>query len=208
MNRQAILSALSLIAYLGSSGCVPWRYTYAYIDAPGARYFKQNCYTTVGAPSVAYYPYHGIFISLDVTGTLALGLHLPAGTTVTLNGNAVRIVGSADSGPIDVTIPLRAARHDSRRNGKPGEFFGMPDPFTSADNLGPLAGDTDDQGRHLWYLFISETTESPAHFIFTPHGLIRGTIELPSISINGQTYNAESLPFERRFHSEISPINC
>ncbi|MGH8210432.1 MAG: hypothetical protein ACREU6_12745 [Steroidobacteraceae bacterium] len=183
------------------------RYSYEHIEVPGARYFKQNCYASIGPPSVAYYPFHGIFISLDVTYTVALGLHLPAGTTVKLNGNTVHIISIADSGPIDLTIPIRAARHGSRGNGDPREFYGMRDPFTSADNFGPLAGDTD-HGRYLWYLFISETAESPPHIIRTPHGLIRGTVELPSISINGQTYDAESVPFERRVHTEISPINC
>jgi len=182
------------------------RYPYEHIEVSDVRYFKKTCYHTIGPPSVAYYPFHGIFISLDVTDTVELGLHLPAGTTVELNGNSVHIIGSADSGPIDTTIPIRAARHDYVRKGDPLEF-GMRDPFTSVDNFGPLLGDTSN-GRNLWHSFISVSSEPRPHVISTPLGLIRGTVELPSITINGQSYEAQSIPFERRVHTEISPINC
>jgi hypothetical protein len=79
--------------------------------------------------------------------------------------------------------------------------------ITSADNFGPLLGDTSN-GRNLWYLFISVASEPVPHFIPTPRGLIRGTVELPPITINGQSYEAQSIPFERRVHTEISPVNC
>jgi hypothetical protein len=182
------------------------RYPYEHIDVPDARYFKSICYHTFGPPSIAYYPFHGIFISLDVTYTVELGLHLPAGTTVELNGNSVHIAGSADSGPIDTTIAIRAARHDYVRKRDPLEFSAQ-DTFTSADNFGPLRGDTSN-GRDLWYSFISVTPEPVPHLIRTPGGLIRGTVELPPITINGQSYEPQSIPFERRVHTEISPINC
>lgn len=192
-----------VLAYLGMCGCLPTRYTYQRIDVPDARYFKPTCYASVGPPSVAYYPLHGIFISLDVTDLITLALHLPAGNTVMLNGNAVRIVGSADSGPIDTTIPIRAARHEVDRR----EFSDLPDPFTSADNFGPLTGETD-HGRFRWYSFLSESSASPPRVTGSPRGLIRGTVELPSITINGQSYGAQVLPFERRVHYGIFPLNC
>jgi hypothetical protein len=96
---------------LGLLGCVPWRYSYEHLDVPGARYFQSACQHSAGPPSMAYYPFHVIFISLDVTHTVTLGLHLPAGTTAALNGTTVRITGSADSGPVDAIMPIRAARH-------------------------------------------------------------------------------------------------
>jgi hypothetical protein len=176
------------------------RYPYEQIQVPDARYFKSICYHSFGPSSVAYYPFHGIFISLDVTNFVELGLHLPAGTTVELDGHTVRITGSADSGPIDTTIPIQAAQRDPLE-------FSAHDTFTSADNFGPLLGDTSN-GRDLWYSFISVTSEPVPHFIPTPSGLIRGTVELPPITINGQSYDAQSIPFERRVHTEISPINC
>jgi hypothetical protein len=182
------------------------RSPYEHLEISDARYFRQTCYHTVGPPSVAYYPFHGIFISLDVTRTIKLGLHLPAGTTVELGGNTVRIIGVAESGPIDTTIPIRATRHDYVRKGDPLEF-GDRDTFTSADNFGPLLGGASN-GRNLWYSFSSQTSEPIPHIIRTPAGLIRGTVELPSITINGQAFDSQSIPFERRAHTEIEPINC
>jgi hypothetical protein len=205
-RRQPIRSCVAVLVYFGMAGCIPMRYPYEHIDVPDARYFRNSCYHTFGPPSVAYYPFHGIFISLDVTNIVELGLHVPAGTNVGLNGITVHITGIADSGPIDTTIPMRAARHDYVRKNDPLEF-GARDTFTSADNFGPLVGDTSN-GRDLWYLFISETSEPVAHYIRTPNGLIRGTVELPPMTINGQSYEAQSIPFERRVHTEVSPINC
>lgn len=205
-RAQPVRFSLAALVYLGLSGCVPMRYPYGHLEVAEARYFKQICYHSIGPPSIAYYPFHGIFISLDVTYTVELGLHLPAGTTVELNGNTVHIIGSTDSGPIDTTIPIRAARHEYVKKSDPLEFS-RQDPFTSADHFGPLLGDTSD-GRNLWYSFTSETSEPIPHIITTPRGLIRGTVELPSITINGQSYEAQSIPFERRVHTEISPINC
>jgi hypothetical protein len=201
---QLVRSCVAVLVYLGMSGCIPMRYPYEHIDVPAARYFKSTCYHTFGPQSIAYYPFHGIFVSLDVTDTVALGLHLPAGTTAELNGHTVHIIGSTDSGQIDTTIPIRAAQHDYVRKGDPLEFS-LRDPFTSEDHFGPLLGDTNN-GRNLWYRFVSVTSEPRR--IPTPRELIRGTIELPSITINGQTYEAQSIPFERRVHVEISPINC
>jgi hypothetical protein len=201
-----VRSYVAVLICSGLSGCVPVRSPYEHIEIPDARYFRQGCYHTVGPPAIAYYPFHGIFISLDVTHTIELGLHLPAGTTVDLNGSTVHILGVADSGPIDTTIPIRATRHDYVRKGDPLEF-GVRDTFTSTDNFGPLIGDTSD-GRNLWYSFSSMTSEPIPQIIRTPSGLIRGTAELPSITINGESFEPQSIPFERRVHTEISPINC
>jgi hypothetical protein len=195
-----------VLVYLGLSECVPIRYPYEHIEVPDARYFKSICYHTFGPRSIAYYPFHGIFISLDLTDAVELGLHLPAGTTVELNGHTVHVIGSTDSGPIDMTIPIRAFRHEYVRKGDPLEFS-MRDPFTSADDFGPLLGDTNN-GRNLWYKYVAVTSEPRLHVIPALRELIRGTIELPPITINGQSYGAQSIAFERRVHTELSPINC
>ncbi len=198
---------VTLLVCAASSGCAPMRWSYEHIEAPDARYYQSVCYASVGPPSVAYYPFHGIFISLDVTNWVALGLHLPAGTTAQLNGNAVRISGTTNSGPVDATIPIKAARHGSLGNGDPREFSALRDPFTSPDYFGPLTGDTHD-GKYVWYLFISETDETQPHLTPSPRGLIRGMVELPSITINGLRYDPQSLPLEHRVHTGISSINC
>jgi hypothetical protein len=178
---------------------------YEHVEVPDARYFKSSCYASIGPPSVAYYPFHEIFISLDITHAIALGLHLPEGTTAQLNGKTVRMRGSAAYGSVDVTVPIRGARHGELGNGDPREFGGR-DPFTAADDFGPFSGGTA-SGHYLWYLFISETPDS-RRIIPTPQRLIRGTVELPSMTINGRYYDSQTIPFEEQAHTEISPVNC
>jgi hypothetical protein len=195
----------SLVAVL--AGCVPISWPYERIDAPEARYFKSVCHASVGPPSVAYYPYHGIFLSLDITDSLALGLHLPDGTSARLDGNTVRISGTTETGSVDVRLPLRAARQGSLGNGNPFEFSGLPDPYSSPDNFGPFLG-ASKNGRYVWHLFISETDIEPIRTISTPGGLLRGTIELPPITIGAETYPPQILHFERHVHRELSPANC
>jgi len=195
------------LGFAASSGCAPMRWSYEKIEAPDARYFQNTCHAGSGPPSVAYYPFHGIFISLDVTNWIGLGLHLPAGTTAQLNGNSVRISGTTSSGAVEATIAIRAARHGSLGSGDPREFNALRDPFTSANNFGPLTGDTQD-GRYVWYLFISETDDPGPRIIPTPRGLIRGTVELPSMTINGERYDPQVLPLQHQVYAGISSINC
>jgi hypothetical protein len=182
---------------------------YLRIEAPEARYFDSSCHGSVGPPSVVYYPYHGLFISLKITDDVALGVHLPAGVTAQLDGNRVRISGMTDHGPVNVDLPIRAARQGSVGTVHPWEFSGLPDPFSSADHFGPLVGASRD-GHYVWYFFVGETNPSqgPQGLITTPRGLLRGTVELPPMTINGQHYGPQMLLFERRAHAEVSPVNC
>ena len=196
-----------MVACLISSACVPALESYERIEVPDARYLRSVCYASTGTPSVVYYPYHGIFISLDVTSWVSLGLHLPAGTTAQLNGNTVHISGTAKTGPVDAIIPIRAARQGSLGGRDPLEFRKLSDPYTSADNFGPLTGDTHD-GKYQWYFFISASSDPQPRLIPSPPDLLRGTVELPSITINGQRYEPQSIPFERHVSAFILPVNC
>lgn len=199
---------LAVLAYILLHGCVPTVSKYQKIDAVGARYFHNLCHGPSGPPSIVYYPYHGIFISLDITWGIALGLHLPAGTEAYLDGNTIRIAGLTETGSVDVSLPLRAARQGSLGNGAPPEFRGLPDPFSSREHFGPLAG-ASESGHHIWYSFISESVSEPVHVLAAPEGLLRGTVELPPMTINGEHYGPQTLHFERRTHGEIvSPVNC
>jgi hypothetical protein len=189
--------------------CVPVVSEYQRLEVPGARYFRGGCYGSYGPPSIVYYPYHGIFISLDITSTIALGIHLPAGTEVQLNAETVRITGVTQNGPVDVSLPIRAARQGALGNRNPPEFQGLRDPFTSPDNFGPLAG-ASESGRHIWYSFVSETDSggTARRLTQTPLGLLRGTVELPPMTINGVEYGPQTLPFERREYAGTIPVNC
>jgi hypothetical protein len=72
------------------TACFPMSWTYERIEAPDAKYFKSVCRGTVGPPSTVYYPFHGIYISLDYRFT-SFGLHIPEGMTVQLNDNTITV---------------------------------------------------------------------------------------------------------------------
>src|SRR5260370_19106123 len=101
---------------LSLSGCVPMTSMYEKIDVPGAVYFKEMCYASVGPPSVAYYPFHGIFISMNFSST-ELGIHVPAGTTVQLNDDTIRIAGTSKSGQFEKSVRIKAFKQGSSGNG-------------------------------------------------------------------------------------------
>ena len=199
-------SALVLLCLLALSGCVPIISQYPRIEASDAVYYRSGCRGGSGPPSVVYYPFHGIFISFDLR-YMRLGLHVPAGTTVQLNNPTLRLVGLTDTGAVDLSVQIKAFRHGALGGGNPPEFMALPDPFTSPDNFGPLSGSSKND-RYVWFLFLGIDGQNPQRTALPPKGLVRGTIELPSITINGQRYEPQVLPFDRESYSELSPINC
>src|SRR5277367_2989162 len=80
----------TLTGCLIASACVPKSSTYEHINLPGAVYFKNSCRGTVGPPATVYYPFHGIYISLNFTFT-TFGLHIPEGMTVRLSDNTITV---------------------------------------------------------------------------------------------------------------------
>jgi hypothetical protein len=204
VSPQTLLVVLSSVLL---NGCVPVESKYERIDASGAKYFRSECYGGSGPPSIVYYPYHGIFISLDITSWIALGIHLPAGMTAQLDDTTTPISGVTDTGPTEVTLPIRAADQGSLGSATPREFYAIRTPFSSPNNFGPFTGATKD-GRYAWYLFLSETDREPARLISTPPGLVRGTVELPAMTINGERHERQTLHFERQIFRGIMSVNC
>ena len=190
-------------------GCVPTVSAYLKIEAPEARYLQRSCNAGIGLPSVVYYPYHGVLISLDITDEVDLGVHVPAGSTVQLENNRVRISGTSRQGPLEFSVSIWAALHGAVGSIQPREFHDFPDPFTSRDYFGPLQGGSHD-GHHLWYFFVAESApgEGQVRIIPTPRGLQQGTVELPAMTINGQYYEPQILHFERHVHAVLDAINC
>ena len=204
MSRHVLSVALTSIVL---AGCLPAAEKYQRIEATGARYFHSICQGGYGAQSVVYYPYHGIFISLSISNHIALGLHLPEGMTAQLNEEVVHISGFTESGPVDESFPLRAVPQGALGTINPPEFVGLRDPFLSPLNFGPLAGVTE-RGRYIWYLFIAETVSEPRRIMSPPNGLLRGTVQLPSMTINGELYEPQTLQFERQTYIGAYPVNC
>src|ERR1700744_1701837 len=157
--------AAALLACGFFVGCLPFSARYLRIDVDQGRYLKGMCRGSVGARSFVYYPYHGIYVSLSISGSLAFGLHIPAGVEVRLDGRFASISGVTDAGPLEIKLPLVASIQGGLGTGYPGVFTGVPDPFLSADNFGPLIGATQNN-RYAWYLYLGE--ERSGHLVSIP----------------------------------------
>jgi hypothetical protein len=178
---------------------------YARIEAPGAVYFKYICRGTVGPPSTVYYPFHGIYISLNFDYT-SFGLHIPEGMTVQLTDNTITVDGISKSGPVQATIHFKGHPRGSSGNNDPLEFA-ISGFYASTDALGPFEGRSVGS-RYVYYSFMGIDENHPDRTISPPFGLLEGTVVLPAMIINGQLYGPQTLPFKQAKHSEISPINC
>jgi hypothetical protein len=196
----------SFVLGFGMSGCVPMTFNYERIDAPDAVRFKAVCRGTVGPPSTVYYPFHGIYISLNFSST-TFGLHIPEGVTVQLNGNAIKVDGVSKSGQAQKIVHFKASRQGAVGNDDPPEFRALPDPYTSTDNFGPFVGSSNGD-RYVYYFFTGVDDIDVSRGASLPFDLLYGTIELPSMTIDGHRYEPQILPFKQTKFSEISPINC
>jgi hypothetical protein len=187
------------------TACFPMSWTYERIEAPDAKYFKSVCRGTVGPPSTVYFPYHGIYISLNFDYT-TFGLHIPEGMTVLLNDNTVKVDGVSKSGPVQKTVHIKVFRQGAAGAIDPPEFS-VSAPYTSPDSLGPFEGRSVGN-RYVYYLFMGVNDERPDRTVSLPIDLTEGSIELPAMTINGQRYDAQILPFRQTKYFEISPVNC
>ena len=194
-----------LVATLFLTACVPMTTTYERIDAPDAVYFKNSCRGTVGPPSTVYYQFHGIYISLNYTFT-TFGLHIPEGMTVQLSNNDIMVSGISKFGPVQTTVHFKAYPRGAAGNNDPPEFA-VTAPYTSADTLGPFEGRSVGN-RYVYYLFMGSDDNHPNRTISPPFDLTEGTIELPAMTINGQHFERQILPFKQAKYSAISPVNC
>jgi hypothetical protein len=194
-----------MMVTLCATGCVPMDGHYRRIEAPNAQYFKDSCFGGAGPESLIYYPFHGVYISLNVSSRIRLGLHLPEGATAQMNDNVIVIRGRTESQSIERTFKIEATWHGSLGSNDPRQFPMTPDPFTSKGNLGPLYGATHD-GRYQWYMFVA-VDNMGRHAVFSDD-LLEGTVELPSMTINGVTYGRQRLPFKRFTYTELAPANC
>jgi hypothetical protein len=201
MNGKCAL----LLGSVFLTGCVPMSSTYERIDAPDAKYFKSICRATVGPPSTVYYPYHGIYISLNFSST-RFGLHIPEGMTVQLDDNAIKVYGVSKSGPIQKTVHFKAFPQGAGGNDDPPQFA-VRAPYTSPGTLGPFEGRSVGD-RYVYYFFMGVDDDQPNRMVSLPFDLTEGTIELPAMTINGQHFEPQILPFKQTKYSEISPINC
>jgi hypothetical protein len=156
---------------------------------------------------MAYYPFHGIYISIDLTAA-RFGLHIPSGTAVQLNGRTISVDGEIGTNPYKATFLLKAASHASIGTGaEPPEFMASIDHYTSPDNFGPLEGGGD--GSYLlWYLYLVVSPQDPRQPARVSTALTEGTVEIPSMTIDGHTYESQKLTFKRVRFVGLAAANC
>jgi hypothetical protein len=194
-------------ALLGSivlTACVPVVTTYPKIQTPNATYLHSGCQSDLGPNTMVYYPFHGIYISIDGSH---FGLHVPPGTVVELNGKTIEIAGVIGATPFRSTLNLKAASHRSIGVGyQPSQFMESIDHYTTPDNFGPLEGGGN--GTYLlWYLYLMTEPQDPQGRII-PKGLTEGTIEIPAMTINGVHYDPQILTFKKESFTGLAAVNC
>jgi hypothetical protein len=171
---------------------------------PDAKYFKSICRATIGPPSTVYYPYHGIYISLNFTFT-SFGLHIPEGATVQLNDGTIKVNGVSSAGPVEMTVHFKAFPQGSGGTNGPPEFA-VRAPYTALDALGPFEG-TSVGNRCVYYFFMGIDDDRPNRMVSLPFDLAEGTIELPAMTINEERYERQYSRSSKRsilrFHPSI-----
>jgi hypothetical protein len=201
--------AMSCAFCVPISGCLPVVAHYDRIEAPDAVYYQNMCRGQSGPPGLVYYPFHGVFISLDLIDAIRLGIHIPSGYTVQLNDEIIHIKALAGNGTsFDVSYHIKAFKQESLGSGEPRSFLALSDPYTGPDNFGPLAGGSA-ADQSYFYLYVG-IEDGNANRVAPPlpESVIRGFIDLPSLTINGQRYERQSLPFARKPYVGIMPANC
>jgi hypothetical protein len=200
-GRKSATLALITTLSVSMGACVPHVTTYLRATAPEAVYLNSVCRGAFGPGSITYYPYHGIFISVELSdspGEAYVAFHIPAGSVVQLNGTSIQIQDLSRSDSPHFSINLRAVRHGNPRG--PRGFFSLrPDPYTSPDNFGPLSGDGTD-GTSLWYQYATDGS--------IPKDMLDGSLTLPPLTIDGHRYEGQTLTFTREKYVGVSPVNC
>jgi hypothetical protein len=185
------------------SACVPSASTYWRVTAPDAAYFHRSCSGGYGPRSITYYPYHGIFISVDLLETPGLRvfmtLHIPSGSAVEVDDPMMHVRGLSPEGPLEIVLKLRPTPHGGVGNLGPPSIYRSRDPYVSANNFGPLLGG-EDHGTLIWYLYVTEGS--------IPQNVISGSLVLPPLTIDGQHYAAQILTFTQEKFVGVLPVNC
>jgi hypothetical protein len=198
MNEKSVLVFCSFLL----SGCVPYVSDYQKVEAPNAVYFNANC--GGGPASIAYYPFHGIYISIDANSS-RIGLHIPPGVVVQLNGTTMEITGVIGGALYQSTIDLEAEKRGTGSSGSPPQFYVLSDPYTTKDNFGPLEGGGD--GQYIrWYSYTAKGHDyrNPA----VSKALTEGTITIPALTIDGERFDVQRLTFKRETSVGLVAVNC
>jgi hypothetical protein len=180
--------------------------SYQKIQAPNADYFQLGCLAELAPRTMVYYPFHGIYVSIDLRSH-SFGLHIPQGFVVNLDGRNIVVNGSRRF-TYEANLGLRAIPHPPiGTSDVPAQFMQTVDHYTAPDNYGPLQGGG--EGKYLlWYKYLLYDPKDPQGRWHLPKGLAEGTIEVPAMTINGQRYDPQILFFKRESLFGLAAVNC
>ena len=165
--RNRVFAGLACLLF---TGCAVAFWDYPRITVPDADYINVGCNGN-GPPKRVYYPFHGIFIAIELE-PLLLGLHVPNHNQVQLDDTPVVVSGQTRHGPVELTLPLKAA----------GQHL--------------IAG-----SRTVVYEFDQRHDQSWQPGQASPDAvedrILRGSVHLPGMTINGEHYPPQDLPVTR-----------
>jgi hypothetical protein len=181
-------------------GCVPIFESYQRVDVVDARYLHGIC-ASYGPRDLAYFPFHGIFLSLSLS-SLQFGLHYSKTTTVELASDEVTVVGSRHGAPASWSAKLVPIMHGGLGTDPP-EFAYMIDPITSTtDHRTQKEPDT------IWASYSIRDRNLPNRIVAIPRDMEPATIRIPAMTINGTKYEPQELTIVRKKYSGVIPVNC
>lgn len=180
---------------------------YYQTEYPGAKKFGISCHGGAGTPSLTYFPFNGIFLSVAVAvegpNTVIVGLHIPKTNRVQILRKSLVIINgrNVDGAPVELKpVDLRRGTAD------PPEFRMVTSPFGYEDYFGELVGETGFKDS----IFGATTGYKTYRFKGTFDGTLSdsGTLNLPDLKIDGTVYRGPEIPFRKSTNFEMGPINC
>jgi len=210
MRAVRLITTLTSLALL--SACIPMVESYYRLDREGSKYFGEICVSTVGTPSIIYFPFEEIFLfaSVDQKPHLAeLGIQVPLGHVVQVLDKSITIAYELNGQIESVPVPLQPARLP-RDKYNPVRDSAPTDPYGKEDYFGVLTGDT---ATIKWpFLFVFEG-ESVGHKTYLFHAEFQrrseaGSITFPTMRIDGRLFPGPRLPFKKDTRVSIYPLNC
>ena len=162
--------AAAVLACVLTGACTVAFWDYPRIAVPDADYINVGC-NGEGPPKRTYYPFHGIFIAIELE-PLLLSLHVPNHTDVRLDDGPVVVNGQTRHGAAELTLPLKPARQYTIRG------------------THTVVYDFDQRHDQSWQPGQSnpDTVEDKIR---------QGSVQLPGMTINGEHFGPQTLPFAR-----------
>ena len=164
-------------------GCLPYATSYVHLDAPGVSYIQAAC-GDAGPPVFASYERNGV--RFDVTLEPGWASHSKAGF--------LRL-----RGPRQVTVSIPDPSGYLTQSGKGGE------PALRFE----LKRMEHPESRHADEILLRrDVIDHRFDFVGLPPITFSGTLQLPTVYLDGVAVTSPTFTFERRPYAGIAPLNC